>query len=71
MVANVKKNGDLRICIDPLHFNKALKRELIDDVLSEISGAFVFSKFDSHNGYLHCTLDNKSSLLTRFQTPNG
>ena len=28
MVANVKKNGNLRICIDPLHLNKALKHEL-------------------------------------------
>ena len=51
MAANVKKDGDLRICIDPLHLNKALKHELhplpvIDDVLTEISGASVFSKFD-------------------------
>ena len=41
MVANVKKDGDLRIYIDPLHLNKALKRELhplpvIDDVLPDL-----------------------------------
>ena len=57
-----KKNGDLRICIDPLYLNKALKHELhpfsdIDDVLPEISGLHVFSKFDSCSGYWHCTLD--------------
>ena len=75
MVANVKKNGDLRICIDPLHLNKVLNREphllpVIDDVLPEITGAHVFSKFDLHSGYWHCTLDEESSLLTTFQTPN-
>ena len=76
MVANVKRNGDLRICIDPLHLNEALMREMhplpvIDDILPDISGASVFSKFDLRNGYWHCQLDEHSSMLTTFQTPNG
>ena len=62
MVANVKKVGDIRICIDPLHLNKALKRELhplpvINYVLPEISGARVFSRVDLRSGYWHCMLD--------------
>ena len=54
----MKKNGDLRIYIDPLHMNRALKQELhplpvINDVLSEISDAHEFSKFDLSSGYWH------------------
>ena len=68
MVANVKKDSDLKICSDLLHLNKALKRELhplsvIDDVLPEISGVRVFSKFDLRSSYWHCTHDEESSLL--------
>ena len=61
----MKKNSDLRICIDLLHLNKALKRELhplpvIDDVLTEITGSHVFSKFDLRSNCMH---DEESRLL--------
>lgn len=36
-----------------------------------LAKARVFSKFDLKNGYWHCELDDKSSLLTTFQTPLG
>ena len=51
LVIAEKPNGKLRVCIDPQHLNKALKRShyplpLIEDVLPELEGVKVFSKID-------------------------
>ena len=69
-----KKNGDLRVCIDPKQLNSALKREhyqipVLDELLPELSKAKVFSTVDLTSGYWHCILDNESSHLTTFATP--
>ena len=71
-----KKNGSLRICIDPRSLNQVLKREryqlpVLDDILPDLSKAKVFSKVDLSHGYWHCVLDEESSLLTTFATPFG
>lgn len=71
-----KKNGKLRICLDPRPLNKALKREryqlpVLNDILPELSNAKVFSTFDLSHGYWHVALDEESSLLTTFSTPFG
>ena len=71
-----KKNGRLRICIDPRPLNEVLQRETyplptIEDLLPELANARVFSKVDLSNGYWHCELDEASSLLTTFVTPYG
>ena len=71
-----KPNGKLRVCIDPQHLNKALKRShyplpLIDDVLPELEDVNAFSKIDLKEGYLQIELDDESSMLTTFQTPSG
>ena len=71
-----KKNGQLRVCIDPRPLNEALRREryplpTIEDVLPELSHAKVFSKVDLSHGYWHCKLDEASSYLTTFITPHG
>ena len=76
MATGIKQSGDLRICLDPQILNKALKREyhpslVLDDVLHELEGAVVLSKFDTDNGYWHCILDDSSSDLTTFLTPYG
>ena len=76
MATGVKQSGDLRICLDPQILNKALKREyhpsvILDDVLHELEGAVVLSKFDTDNGYWHCVLDERSSKMTTFLTPFG
>ena len=74
VVVALKKNGKLRICIDPHHLNKALKRERCqpptrEDVLPELLKARVFSTIDLQSGYHHVTLDEDSSLLTTFSNP--
>ena len=74
LVVVEKPNEKLRICIDPLHLNKALKWShyplpVIEDVLPELADVKVFSKADLKDGFLHIKLDNESSLLTTFETP--
>ena len=71
-----KKNGLLRICLDPCDLNKALKREhyscpTVDDIAAKLHGARVFTVLDATSGYWQVKLDKKSSLLTTFNTPFG
>ena len=71
-----KKNGSLRICLDPRDLNKALKREhyscpTIDDIAAKLHGARVFTVLDATSGYWQVKLDKKGSLLTTFNTPFG
>ena len=75
MVVSVK-NDKIRICIDPSDLNNAIKREhhpmhTIEEVVSEIPGATVFSVLDAKNGFLQIKLDDESSVLTTFNTPIG
>jgi len=76
MVATPKKNGDIRICIDPRELNKALIRErftllILDDALHELGQSRFFSKANLSAGFHHVELDYESSLLTTFQTYYG
>ena len=71
-----KPSGKIRVCIDPLHLNTALKRchyplPVIEDVFPELSRVKVFSKADCKEGFLQCVLDEESSYLTTFQSPWG
>jgi len=76
LLVATKPDGSLRICIDPRKLNKALCRATylmptIDDVLTQLTGAKVYSTADLKHGYWHCLLDPESSLLTAFETPLG
>ncbi|GAB1607211.1 hypothetical protein Ahia01_001004400 [Argonauta hians] len=76
MIVATKKSGKMRICIDPRPLNKALRRErypipTMDDILPRLAKSTVFTKLDLTNAYWHVHLDDKSSLLTTFQTPFG
>ena len=62
MVTAIKPNGKLRICIDPRDLNQAIKREhypmpTIEDVLTRIPKASVFSVLDATLGYWQIRLD--------------
>lgn len=75
MVA-VVRNGNVRICIDPSNLNKVTKREhhpmrTVEEVVSSIPGAKVFSVLDAKSGFLQIELDEASSFLTTFNTPIG
>jgi len=76
MVVATRRNGKIRLCIDPKPLNKALKRNryplpLLDDLLAKLTNAKVFSVVDAKNGFWHVQLDEESSLLTTFGTPWG
>ena len=64
-----RASGKIRLCIDPKPLNKALKRShylmpVVEDLLSELSQAKVFSKCDVKNAFWHDKLDEVSSYLT-------
>ena len=73
MAIATKRDGSLRICIDPRHLNRSLKREhyqlpVLDDILPDLAKAKVFSKSDLSHGYWYCTLDEWSPVcLPHFQ----
>ena len=72
----IKKSRDLRICINSKPLNEALRREhfplpVLEDLLSELSGAKYCTKVDLSSAFWHLELDEKSSMLTTFRTPFG
>ena len=76
MVVVPKKNGTLRICLDPQNLNKAILREhyalpTIEDIATRLHGAKLFTILDVRCGFWHVELDEPSSYLTTFQTPFG
>ena len=76
MVIVPKKDGKLRICLDPKDLNRAIQREhyplpTTDEIATRLHGAKVFTVLDVRQGFWHVPLDEKSSLLTTFNTPFG
>ena len=76
LVVVPKKDGRLRLCLDPNDLNRAIQREhyplpTMEDVATRLHGAKVFSKLDVRSGFWHVKLDDKSSYLTTFNTPFG
>ena len=76
IVVSTKRNGNVRLCVDPKPLNKALKRNhyplpTVDDILPELAKARCFSVLDAKNGFWHVTLDEESSYATTFGTPWG
>uniref|UniRef100_A0A3B3HY91 Gypsy retrotransposon integrase-like protein 1 n=1 Tax=Oryzias latipes TaxID=8090 RepID=A0A3B3HY91_ORYLA len=72
----VQNKDKLRICIDPSNLNNAIKREhcpmrTIEEVVSTMPNAKVFSVLDAKSGFLQIELDDPSSFLTTFNTPIG
>lgn len=71
-----KKNGTLRICLDPRDLNRYIQREnyqlpTIEDIAMRLDKAKVFTVLDVRSGFWHVQLDTPSSLLTTFHTPFG
>ena len=76
IVPVIKKNGDVRICVDLKKLNKAVKREHfmlpnLDDISPKLCGATVFSKLDASSGFHQLPLEEDSCHLTTFITPFG
>ena len=76
LVYQRKKNGKLRICLDPKDLNKAIKRDYhvtrtVEEILPKLNGAQYFSILDAKCGYWNVELDEESSFLTTFISPFG
>lgn len=76
MLVVEKKDGSIRLCIDPRDLNKAIMREhyrvpTFDDVLPHLAGKKIFSIIDMKDGFWHIELDDESSKLVTFNTPFG
>ncbi|KAK0139299.1 hypothetical protein N1851_024069 [Merluccius polli] len=71
-----KKTGALRICLDPRALNKAIKREDFklptrEEIMAQFAGAKWFSKLDASSGFWQLKLEEESSKLCTFNTPEG
>ena len=69
-----KANGSLRMCLNPCDLSIALKRgqhniPTMEELTYKFSGSKYFSKLDARSGYWSMALDEKSQLLTTFNSP--
>jgi hypothetical protein len=76
IVIREKPNGRLCLCLDPKDLNEAIMRDhyptpTLEEITPKLAGARIFSKIDARNGYWNVKLDDESSYLTTFNTPNG
>ncbi|KAI4903272.1 hypothetical protein NFI96_026804, partial [Prochilodus magdalenae] len=76
LVVTEKRNGALRVCLDPRDLNKAVLRQhfsipTTEDVLCKLADKKVFSILDEKDGYWQVKLDKESSMLCTFNTPWG
>ena len=74
LVTVVKKDGSLRICLEPRNLNKYLIRNVHytaswEDALHSFRHGQYFSTLDAKSGYWTKKLDADSQLLTAFNTP--
>ena len=76
LVVAEKRDGSLRVCLDPKKLNNSLKRcphkiPTVEEINPKLAHAKVFSKLDAKSGYWAVHLDEQSQLLTTFRTPHG
>ena len=76
LVVAKKKNNKLRVCMDPSDLNHAVMREhfpmpTVEDVISRMPNAKVFSVLDANHGFWQVKLAKDSSKLATFNTPFG
>ena len=72
----VAKGDKVRICLDPQDLNRQIQREhypmkTVEQIVSEIPNAKIFSTLDAKSGFLQIKLTEESSYLTTFNTPIG
>lgn len=70
------ETGQKRVCVDMRQANTAIKRErhitpTINELISDLNGATVFSKLDLNQGYNQLELAPESRYITTFSTHVG
>lgn len=76
IVPAMKKNGELRVCVDMRRANQAVLRErypipTFDEIISDLRDCSIFSKIDLESAYHQIELDDMSREITTFVTPDG
>ena len=74
MTVVLKKNGNVRLCVDLRQLNRSVKRErfvlpTLQDIASKLNNAKIFSTLDAASGYHQLMLDDDSAELTTFMMP--
>ncbi|XP_055634104.1 uncharacterized protein LOC129774397 [Toxorhynchites rutilus septentrionalis] len=72
----LKDTGEVRLCVDMRRENQAVLREthplpLIEELLSSVSGAVLFSKIDIKDAYHQVEISERSRPITTFITKRG
>lgn len=76
LVLAKKKDGNLRICLDPTDLNQYIEKEpqqipSFDELTSNMANAKVFSTLDADSAFWQIKITDKSSDLLTFSTPFG
>ena len=76
MVVVPKRLGGVRICIDLKPLNESVLQAVypihkVDEMLSYLSGATIFTKLDANSSFWQIPLAKESRPLTTFITPIG
>ncbi|KAL0152625.1 hypothetical protein M9458_052348 [Cirrhinus mrigala] len=71
-----KKNGTLRVCLDPRDLNRAILRQhynipTLEDIRCKLAGKKLFTILDEKDGYWQIKLDEEPTDLCAFNTPWG
>ena len=76
VIAPKKDSTDIRMCVDMVEPNRAIKRirhviPTVDELRHDVNGAKVFSKLDLNHGFHQLELDEDSRDITTFSTHVG
>lgn len=76
LVVRQKPNGDLRLCLDPIDLNKAIKREYyliptLEEIKTKLIGKTIFSVVDLKDGFNQISLHEESKDICTFNSPLG
>ena len=76
VVPKPKSPNEIRVCVDMRMANKAIKRErhatpTLNEIISILSDAKIFSKLDLNQGYNQLELAEESRYITTFSTHVG
>ena len=72
----MKPKGEVRVCLDPSNFNKAIIREhhkpmTVKEIAHKLAGTTVYTKADVLKAFLQIHLTYEASLLTMFNSHRG
>lgn len=76
IVVAAKKDGTIRVCLDPRPLNCVVRRAhyplpTLTEIATKLEGAQYFSKLDARSGFWMVQLDDASADLCTFGTPFG